>query len=139
MALRFRTEQEVANFFQCYMARDSNGRWHGFNKPPRKHEQWVKDDNGEDIKVGYWDCPDEGGQTCFTFYAGIQSEKTWDESFTKAEKNNGKKPQGNSNKGGNNKNFKKGGGNNNKKFNNNNKKNFNNNNHQNNNNQASSN
>lgn len=115
MAIRYRTEQEVANFFQCYMARDSNGRWHGFNKPPRKHEQWVKDDNGEDIKVGYWDCPDEGGQTCFTFYAGIQSDKQWDESFVKAEKPTNKKPQNN--------NFKKKNNNNNKKFNNRNKQN----------------
>lgn len=99
--MRYRSEQDIANYFQCYMARDSNGRWHGFNKPPRKHEQWVKDDNGEDIKVGYWDCPVEGGQTLFTFYAGVQSDKQWDESFVKAQPPQ-KKPQ--NNKGGNNKN-----------------------------------
>ena len=90
-----RNAQEVADFFNLYLARDSNKVWHAFKSEPILKSKKVFNDDGEEVLVGYWKMADDSGPVMTFFENSIYDRRTFDYSLTRP---GYKKPGQNNNK-----------------------------------------
>lgn len=97
----YKPAQQVADFFQVYMARDSTGVWHAFRKKPTITILHLKDDDGNPVDCGHWTTPDGDLVAAITFNRGIRDDRDWKDSLTipKLPKKNNGSGKGNFNKG----------------------------------------
>lgn len=97
-----RNAQEVADFFNLYLARDSNKVWHAFKGEPILKSKKVFNDDGEEVLVGYWKMADDSGAVMTFFENSIYDRRTFDYSLTrpgyKKPGQNNKKPNQENNK-----------------------------------------
>lgn len=94
-----RNAQEVADFFNLYLARDSNKIWHAFKSEPILKSKKVLNDDGEEVLVGYWKMPDDSCYVMTFLENSIYDRRTFDYSLTrpgyKKPGQTNKKPQDN--------------------------------------------
>lgn len=89
-----RSAQQVADYFQVYMCRDSDGTWRGFRKKPVVKILHLVDDFGKPVDCGFWSTPEDDPIAAITFKRGIYDDRHWTESLTYP-----KPPKKNNNKG----------------------------------------
>lgn len=90
-----RNAQEVADFFNLYLARDSNKIWHAFKSEPILKSKKVLNDDGEEVLVGYWKMADDSCYVMTFLENSIYDRRTFDYSLTRP---GYKKPSQNNNK-----------------------------------------
>lgn len=78
-----RNAQEVADFFNLYLARDSNKVWHAFKGEPILKSKKVLNDDGEEVLVGYWKMADDSGPVMTFLENSIYDRRTFDYSLTR--------------------------------------------------------
>ena len=98
MPVQYRNAQDIANYFQLYLARDSNLAWHAFEKKPTLSVRVLKDDDGNDVECGVWR-RDDGKPYTIHFVRGVRGTDDWKNSLVEPQK-----PQKKDNKEGFNKN-----------------------------------
>ena len=94
MKMIHRSAQQVADYFQVYMCRDSDGTWRGFRKKPVVKILHLVDDFGKPVDCGFWSTPEDDPIAAITFKRGIYDDRHWTKSLTYP-----KPPKKNNNKG----------------------------------------
>ena len=83
LRMAYRRAQDISDFFQVYLCRDSDGTWHGFRKKPILKVLHLKDDDGNPIDCGYWSTPEDDVVAAITFKRGVAIDKRdWQHSLT---------------------------------------------------------
>lgn len=100
MAVQYKSPQDIANYFQVYLARDSSMAWHAFEKKPKLEVRILKDDFGKDVECGRW-YSEDGKPYVIHFVKGVRGTDDWKNSLVEPQKPQKKQVQksyGDSNK-----------------------------------------